>query len=383
MSCNMYSSKNNIFPLDYIFKSIHSSELFPFIKYGTSSKQEQLIRLHLNDSKQPVLSKSEINKLMVSLKKTSGISVYVNTLLRINNGDPTSDFDKNTWLMFELSETGKIKVLFDTLNTTPINSDVCIEEILRLVNEFSNQINTCLQNYDIKLPIYAPTIDNVNIQITTINYSELYESTSFKQYIPDIKRPIIPAILYPLNLENKKKDTKILTNIKYLYTRVSNFNYEQEFNEVITPYMEVAFNINKNQLCISINNVSSFVYISVLKEYISKYITLMNDPSILKIFKTDGILKYNLPIEDINQPVNIQEPGKLLQDIERFDNDEIEEDVENDNFLNTLLKVQNVDNYDDGISPPRGGPADDMEDDEDIDLNDFDFDNELGEIDTI
>jgi len=105
----------------------------------------------------------------------------------------------------------------------------------------------------------------------------------------------------------------------------------------------------------------------------------MNTPIILQRFKTDGILKYNVPVED-TQPANNMEPVNLVQDIERFENDEMEDEIENNDFLNTLLNVQNVDNGD--IRSPRGNALDESDED-DIDLNTFDFDNELGEIDTI
>jgi hypothetical protein len=390
MKCSMYSTKYQILPLDYIFKSINASKKFPFIKYGTSPKHEHLIRLYIMDDGQPMLKKSDVNKLLVILKKTTGISVYVNMLLPENHN--REEYDKHTLVLFELSDTGKIRISFDNLKTMPVRPEGCIHEIIRLLNEFINQINECLINYDFKLlPIPdIDIIDNPRIQIIKINYSEIYNATSFQPYIPNIKRPIIPAIFYPINTDIKKKDLKITTDIKYLYTRVSNFNIDQEFNEITTPYSEVSFNINTRKLCISINNLSSVVYIPILQEYISRYVTLMNDTALLKIFKSDGILKYNVPVEEQYQV--IEAPLDMANDIEEFENSDIDEDNDNNDFLNKLLTVQQldinrplngVDDTMDDLVPVKNDDIGDKEEDEDEDddeLNNFDFDDELGEI---
>jgi hypothetical protein len=360
MKCNIYNLKNVSFPLDYIYKSIHASIQFPFIKYCSSPKQEQLIRLHIMENGYPMLKKSDINKIMVTLKKNTGISVYVNM---------DSTIYKDVVLLFELLENGKINILFDTINTNPFNTQECIPYILNLVNIFSEMINKCLINYNYKLAIYEDiTIDNTNIKITNIKYSEIYESESFKQYIPDIKRPIIPAIFYPI-IAKKTKESKIPNDIKYYYTRISNFNYEEdeEFNENITTYADISYNINTNMLCVSINNLSSLLYIIVINEYISKYIILMNDKGLQERFKQYGILKYkNTNVDDTlhNEQVNL-----LNEELERFENADIEENEEEDNeFLAQLLNIQEN----------EGSP----DSKESQDLN-YDFDTELGDLDTI
>jgi len=359
MKCNISSLKHVKFPLDYIYKSIHASDLFPFIKYCASSKQEQLIRLHIMDNGFPMLKKSEINKIMVTLKKIPGISVYVTM---------NPNVYKDVVLLFELYENGKINVSFNTINTNPYNTQDCITDILNLVNIFSEMINTCLINYDYRLPFYDTTQDNTNIIITNVNYSELYESDSFTPYIPDIKRPVVPVIFYPL-MKNKLKEVKMLNDLKYYYTRISNFNSEEEFNEQITPYSDISFNINTKMLCISVNNVSSLLYIILLKEYIAKYIILMNDKGLLNKFKTYGILKYNVNVEDndIEQLHNEQQMKLLNADIEEFENAEVDGEV--DDFVKELLGVQNE--TDNGST-----------DSNDEDLN-YDFDTELGDLDTI
>ena len=358
MKCNIYSLKHVKFPLDYIYKSIHASELFPFIKYCASSKQEQLIRLHILNTGYPMLKKSDVNKLLVQLKKTPGIAVSVTINPAVY---------KDAVLLFELYENGKINVSFDTLNTNPINTQDCITDILHLVNIFSEMINTCLINYNYQLPMYDTTQENTNIQITNVKYSELYNSDSFNQYIPDTKRPVIPVIFYPL-IKKKLKDVKMLNDLKYYYTRISNFNSEQEeFNENITSYSELSFNINTKMLCVSINNVSSLLYIILLKEYIAKYIILMNDKILLNRFKTFGILKYNVNIEDTDneQLHNEQQQIKLLnEEIKEFENADVDEEV--NDFVKELLDVQDAD----------------VSQDSNEDLN-YDFDTELGDLDTI
>ena len=357
MKCNIYTLKNVKFPLDYIYKSIHASQLFPFIKYCSSPKQEQFIRLHILETGYPMLKKSDINKLMVTLKRTPGISVYVTM-----NPEVYTD----VVLLFELYENGKINVLFDTLNTNPLNMRYCITDILNLVNIFSEMINTCLINYDYKLPMYDTNWYNTNIQITNVKYSELYVSDSFNQYIPDTKRPVIPAVFYPL-ITKKVKEVRIQNDIKYYYTRISNFNSDQEFNENSTPYVEISFNINTKQLCVTVNNVPSLLYIIVLKEYIARYIILMNDKGLLNKFKSFGILKYKVNTED-NDNEQLHNEKLFDEDIEKFDNADIEEEEEEDNdFVKELLNVQEEkDEY--------------MDSQEDLN---YDFDAELGDLDTI
>lgn len=352
MKCNIYTLKNVKIPLDYLYKSIHASELFPFIKYCSSSKQEQLIRLHIMENGYPMLKKSDITKLLVSLKKKPGISLYATMDVRVY---------KEVVLLIELLENGSLTVSFDAPNTTPFNTQECVPAILNLVNIFSEIINTFLINYDYQLPIYdLNNIDNnTNIQITNIIYSEVYESDSFNNYIPDIKRPIIPAIFYPITVQ-KTKESKIQNNLKYYYTRISNFNSEEEFNENITAYVEISFNINTNKLCVSVKNVSSLLYIIVITEYIAKYIILMNDKILQDKFKSYGILKYNKNMDDTDHNEHI----KLLN--EEVDLNDLEE---NDDFVNELLNVQE--------NEGSVGSSDSQED-----LN-YDFDTELGDFDTI
>jgi hypothetical protein len=83
ISFTLYSDyAQKIFPLDFLFKQIHSSEKIPFIKYNPGIRRENMYRLYSNEisnngKKIPFLEDALIFRLNKELRKGNHISIYI------------------------------------------------------------------------------------------------------------------------------------------------------------------------------------------------------------------------------------------------------------------------------------------------------------------
>lgn len=128
-----------LLPLDAIFKNIHSTKLYPFIKYNPGARRENIYRLFskkLNKygSKIPLLSRTKILQLSKNICKSKQISFYIPYLDKENIIDIllTLTQDSNIFIDCEFILAKK----YEEINTIFIEA---INPILQNINDFLNQ----------------------------------------------------------------------------------------------------------------------------------------------------------------------------------------------------------------------------------------------------
>ena len=78
----IHPRNTDIFPIDILFKLIHSKSDIPFIKYNPGNRFENIFRLYVNQiakngKKIPSLSKRKIFSLRQNLAKHKQVSLYI------------------------------------------------------------------------------------------------------------------------------------------------------------------------------------------------------------------------------------------------------------------------------------------------------------------
>jgi len=89
------------FPLDVLFKTIHSTKEMPLIKYNPGNRRENMYRFYSekiakNGKKIPFLSESVIMKLSKEIGKSHQLSIYLQKTFNKNNYNIVVSFDSNS-----------------------------------------------------------------------------------------------------------------------------------------------------------------------------------------------------------------------------------------------------------------------------------------------
>ena len=100
------SNEDHPFPLDVLFKNIHSTKEMPFIKYNPGKNRENMYRLFSeklakNGKKIPALKESVIMKLKRELGKSNMISIYLLREYNKRNYTVNIHFDSNAKIRME------------------------------------------------------------------------------------------------------------------------------------------------------------------------------------------------------------------------------------------------------------------------------------------
>ena len=157
----IHPSETQILPLDAIFKTIHSSEDVPFIKYNPGTRRENIYRIFSKQinkygSKIPVLKRTKIIQLSKDIGKNKQISFYI----------PYSDYGNIVDILVVLSHHSNIYVEADFEKAKTVDE---INEIMkRHVNPIIQSMNVFLNQTGYQLNVfenmYSDFVEVINMK---------------------------------------------------------------------------------------------------------------------------------------------------------------------------------------------------------------------------
>ena len=355
------------FPLDLLFRNLHSSNKIPFIKYNPGSRRENMYRLHTDNisrdgKKIPILDESNIMKLSREIGKLKQIALYVqdtiNIVVNINSNSEIEILGQLDKLL-DVEQLNSIlqtiiNPIMGELNNILLPSGYKVRSFLRI--EDDNIINTRL-TYQTVLPIDIKM--NLQKQID-------YISPIFDVLNKDISKG---ANLRFKRIKNYKEMDARSSYIREVYDRTGNSeevlqglidNFDLQHDEAIVAFAEfrtqfkllkqkIAENPGfktliqmkplKNELLIEIIDINSIKYIPELNVYIDVILRMSQVPktinissSKLKIFKSKE--KEKEYVQEIVETIVVpQERGIELYKPISFSPEEAEEEEEEEDEI--------------------------------------------------
>jgi len=386
------------FPLDLLFRNLHSSEKVPFIKYNPGTRRENMYRIHTNNissdgKKIPLLDESTIMKLSREIGKSKQISLYVqdsiDIIVNINNNseiEVLGQFDK-------LIDVEKLNsILLTTIN--PIVAD--LNSILQpsgykmrsfLQMDDENIINTRL-TYHMVLPIDV----KMNLQKQLDYISPIFDVLS--------KDVSTGANLRFKRIKNYKEMDARTSYIREVYDRTGNTeevlqglvdNFQLRQDEAIVAFAEfksqfrllkqkivenpgfktiIQMKSLKNELLVEVLDVNSIKYIPELNIYIDVILrmaqvpkTVNITPSKLKKFKSKE--KETIEVQEMVDTIVIpKETGAELYNPLSFSPEGDNEEEEDDQIIEEGIGFDDADYYQDYDDDTEGNVDEESSDDD-------------------
>jgi len=210
-------------PLDVVFKLIHATKLIPFIKFNPSKKKENIYRLYCNkisknDKKIPYLPKSQIFKLMKTIRGSKKVSCYLEF-----------PFEKSVLpIILEFDSNANIFISLDLKNP------VSIPSLDKIFNDAVNPVIKIIQDY----------IANSGYKI--VSYSNLYDANvdilkiDYLSYINIEKNINLNSIIGCVSSVFNILVGELQKGIVLRYKRVSNFNEMESTDAFIVELLNRA-----------------------------------------------------------------------------------------------------------------------------------------------
>ena len=401
LECVLKSNDNIIIPLEFIFKTIHSTEKIPLIQYYPGKLKEKLYRLYSNEEsldgrKIPFLKKKDINKLksMSEFKKVNSITFYLNVTVNKMIFPIICQLDDRNNIFVYLTNLKIIKTL-----------DEISEIVKENVNNLIDDINIIIQQYGYEIQ-YFHNFYKENVEITNIQYKIKH---AYKKKLNT--RKWVGCLSSIFNIEKTIKNTE--KEGFFRYTRISNYNEmnsieafiidtikdksdeitseslvqnlmdnfkisEKDANEKINTVLEniqiieqkrnkfkiksfpgfpcrIIINepiTTENTLNIMISNIDNVNYIKYIKLYIDSFIRITQDIESTNVSKEE--------IEELCKRKISKKKEKSIQDVDVEEVDESEQRDDGDDIDMDDIDVDDID-------------VDDIDVD-DIDMDDIDMD---------
>lgn len=327
-----------LFPLDAIFKILQTSEHIPFIKYNPGTRRENVYRLYTekiakNGKKIPYMNKNEINNLTRKIGKSRQIAVYTMRkefldmdihhkiylyCIFESNGDITihsDDFEnaisieKMEAIIRELTApilkmvhdylgaSGYIIKPFQTFNSTPGLEIINIKYIWSMLYDKPGNTKSQIEKYSGCYSTLFERVLNlddlkrgVNLKYRRVeNYQEMEGE---KELIAQLFREYgnTRAVVTELVNVYNKTDTEAAKMIARFIDGVAAFKDRAGKIKVIeNPGFSTTIKIeqfelggiNKPNIVVEIDDITSFSYIELLNIYISAFIRLFIYPKTL------------------------------------------------------------------------------------------------------
>lgn len=352
------------FPLDLLFRNIHTSEELPFVKYNPGNRRENMYRLYTSgissDGKKiPVLDESQVMRLSRELGRPKQIALYIKDVLPLYvNINTNSEIEINGRLekpmaINDLDETLSIILnpVIDKLNAilqtsgyelrkfSNINDDNVIHTKLtyKALLAIENKINLQKQ-----IDYISPVFDVLNTDISKggkmrfkriRNYKEMDAKSAYIREIYDRTGDSDNVIQGLMDNFDMSEESAIVTFAEFR----SQFQLLKQ-KVVENPGFLTKFEMlpMKNQLVVQIKDIDSSLYIDVLNVYIDVILRMSQKPKTitlgktkLKSFKTKAKVAKVDEDDDVDTIVVAQDEQKELYKPLQFspqDDSQIEED---------------------------------------------------------
>jgi hypothetical protein len=231
-------------PLEDIFKQIHSSEQYPFIKFNPETidkrinyTQEKIIRLYTggalteDDRKVPYYSKAMIVRLVGETTEPSCLSFSINTS-KIQTTVSTTDI-----FLFMIDDRGVMTIQMDFV-TKLLDEEYLDDHCQKYVNPILEQIQNTIEHSGYSLQRFTSLKDeNLNVKVVDMTYN--MEIELFKKLDLDKYSRCISAVF--LDERNEGADGVQ----QYRFKRISSFNETNSINAFIYNKLEFGMNPNK------------------------------------------------------------------------------------------------------------------------------------------
>jgi hypothetical protein len=419
----LHPENKTVLPLDAIFKNIHATKYYPFIKYNPGPKRENIYRLYSekiskSGKKIPYLKKSQIMNLSKMTGKIKQISVYNQSILDGQSLEIFIDFDSN----------GNINVRCNL--DSPIGENDILRILLGPVNKQITSLNNYLVQSGYKINTFYSLRDNfieiVNLKyVFEMAYNKDFSLTKYKclsgifDIIDDNLRK--GAILRFKRVDNFKKMDAIDATITELYKTTNDLtvilnalmvNYEMskeqaliQFQEYLNQYtrtkgrfvnksVDIAENPGfpailrvipfEQRIIMDIDKISGIDYISIIELYVESFLRITQQPETIKlpIQNIKAICLRETIEEDITFPMIVttskpvekeDEPSFLESDDSESEGDSESEDDEGllpiyesdeENDIDLEDAVNNAEDEDEEVKMNTGDAA--YSDDESI-----------------
>ena len=228
LTFNLYPKYNINFPLENLFNYLHTSSLYPFIKYNPGNKIENLFKLYVDkisttDEKIPYLSK----KIILDIKNNYGLHanklvIYIN----INSSDIlVCEIDqKGIFLSHQLSN----ELLLQNIHNI----------LFKNLNNFFTIINNYLEQFGYLINFFD-TLESSNITILNIDY--VYEHTINSKYktLINSENTCLSRIFNILEIENDEQFFNLI------FKKISNFANMNADELLIQDLLNKTLNIDE------------------------------------------------------------------------------------------------------------------------------------------
>ena len=379
---NIIPKYNFSIPLDVIFKIIHTNEKIPLIKYNPSKRMEKIYKLYCdkiatNGKKIPFLSKGTIFKIIKNIANQKSIALYINDLSESNVNSFICHIYQDATINIELELIKSYSIdncenlIKNNINNVIINISEFIQESGYSLTEFNSLYDNNIEIDNIKYEYYLPIENNIILSkltscVTSIfnveqgnlkdnirmrykrvnNYNEMsaIESTIIDLLQNNVEQEIIIKALkenYGLDektIIDKLKD--VLNSIQVIEKTGRKKKIKIKNNPgFLTTIVQDQF---KNNITITVNNITNINYIELLSIYIDSLIRITQYPDstnidIQKISKlcSKKELKEEKKIEEIvpspSKDLDIEIAEELIFDSpEKFSDDK-------EDLLNILM----------------------------------------------
>ena len=256
------------FPLDIVFKQIHTTENIPYIKYNPGHRREPLYRLYSvkrtkNGKKIPELSRSQIlsySKISGKPKQLSIVLYYLHKKVREHmflHIDIDGDITLKGTCQNTISVTDLNRLLIEIVNPILTNMNKILESSGYNINMFHNVYDERIEFINLKYTCSIARISSINsTEVTTLlsNMFHIYEADINKGAILRFNRVENYKEMNAMNalITQVYKTTNDLRQVKQ--SIMENFTItEEEANEHVTKYLNDHIIINGNYVNKSID----------------------------------------------------------------------------------------------------------------------------------
>jgi hypothetical protein len=376
------NSLPEVFPMEYIFKTLHASELIPCIKYCKTRRSDQLIRVYQPNGI-PKVSKANMIRMLNTTGKTPGISAIIslNQFIYVNNVD-IEPWEEAS-LVIGINTQGNLTVYFETSNKYIILHKQLMSLIKQVMGFFSEIINNTIKSYYHKLPSDYTMLTGREITIIGLNYTLLFPNISMKSIMKVI--PYLPATF---SVISNTSEGELNINVG-MFSMIYNRSYPTGTDD--EKHTTVTLSIDKlsGKIIAEVINIPSMLFIPLIRDNMIKFMTITTNKPLFTnyssscvpgydVYKTTRTIEADIPVSKISydQPATI--PISTLYSALNTDSDEsttsnmdealnfmeilLERKAESDLLAPTDIDVE-IDNQDKDINM--------FEDEDDIDLDDM------------
>ena len=272
-------------PLDVIFKSIHSTKKFPFIKYNPGSRFEKMYRAYSEEITKtgqqiPFLSKSAIMNYSKLIGKSLQIALVVQGTLQNKVFDVIVSINQNGDINIHADFSLKELDVPRSIAVFSLPSIYDLETYLKgIINETIDTLNSCLHNLGYQLQSFVD-LKHKNIEIQNIHFK------LWSPLLHDIDlKSLSPCLTNIFEIQEIER-----TSLKMNFKRVNNYTQMTAVNAMITDIYKKTNNEKDviNALILNYNYTEQQALIEFAKylndftringQYVNKNIDIVENP---------------------------------------------------------------------------------------------------------